>query len=82
MDTKLPQQELQRMQQALALSTAHGCALGGLLWSSEPFPSKVSGITTDPPKPEPSEMAFAVSKQHLGFSDTIYFSPVMSRSIH
>lgn len=55
---------------------------GGLLWCSDPFLSKVSPITTDLSKPELSEMAFATSKQHPGFSDTIYFAPVTSCSIH
>lgn len=86
MDTKLPQQELQRVQQALCRASgtvhSHGCVLGGLLWSSDPSLSTVSAITTDPAKPELSETAFATLKEHLGFSDTIYFSPVMSRSIH
>lgn len=55
---------------------------GGVLWTSDHFLSKVSPIRTDPSKPELSEMAFATSKQHLGFSDTIYFAPVTSCSIH
>lgn len=66
----------------LAPYPASGCALGGFLWSSDPFLNKVSRIRTDPSKPELSEMALATLKQLLDFSDTIYFAPVTSRSIH